>query len=88
MPRSVASRLSTARVWPASTGADGRDRFVGEDQFRRLVQHAGDADALQLATGKLIAALVELVGNVQTRQGGLSAGGIQWMQQVEQTLGH
>ncbi len=45
---------------------EGGYRFVGQDQVRLLVKHAGDADALQLAAGELVATGEQLVGQVNT----------------------
>ena len=45
---------------------EGGYRFVGQDQVGLLVEHAGDADALQLAAGELVATGEQLVGQVDT----------------------
>ena len=62
----------------------GRHGFVGEQQLRLLVERPGDADALQLATGQLIAGGVEAIGEIQRRQGRRGAGAIQRMHQADQ----
>src|SRR5664280_144733 len=45
-----------------------RDRFVGEDEVGPLVEHAGDADALQLTARKTIASIEDPVREVEGRQ--------------------
>ena len=53
---------------------EGGNRLVGEDQLGLLVEHAGDADALQLAAGELVAAGEQLVGEIDAFKGGAGAG--------------
>jgi len=65
----------------------GRNRFVGQDQFRLLVEHPGDADALQLAAGELVAAHVELVRQVQSGKRFGRAAAVQRVDQAEQAFG-
>lgn len=64
----------------------GRDRFVGEDQLGALVEHPGDADPLQLAAGKLVAALEQLVAEIQALQRVVGAGAVQRIDQAGQAL--
>ena len=72
---------------PGQYRIHGRHRFVGEDQLGALAEHAGDADALQLATGKLVAVLIQLVAEVEAGQGGTGGLTLLRVDQVEQGLG-
>src|ERR1019366_1196385 len=47
---------------------EGRDRLVGEDEVGPLIQHAGDADALQLAAREAIATVEDAIGKIERRQ--------------------
>ncbi|MCY1430653.1 hypothetical protein D9M71_466040 [compost metagenome] len=71
---------------PGEHRVHGRHRFVGEQDFRLLVQGAGDADPLQLAAGQLVAALEQLVGEIQALQCGPGAGDIDRIDQAGQTF--
>ena len=82
LPRAAASRLSMA----GEHRVHGRDRFVGEDQLGALVEHPGDADPLQLAAGKLVAALEQLVAEIQVLQCVVGAGAVQRIDQADQAL--
>ena len=71
---SEATSVARARLARGDERADGlvgerrierRYRLVGEDQLGPLVQHAGDADALQLAAREPVAAVEEAVVEVE-----------------------
>ena len=62
-------------------GIERRYRLVGQDQFRLLVEHAGDADALQLAAGKPVATVEQAVGQVEARQHLLRPGDVRRIKQ-------
>jgi hypothetical protein len=49
-----------------------------------LIEHAGNADALQLATGELVAAGKQLVGQIDAFQRGASAGHVERVNQRSQ----
>jgi hypothetical protein len=67
-------------------GIERRYRLVGQDQFRLLVEHAGDADALQLAAGKSVATVEQAVGQVEARQHLLRPGNVGRVEQRGQPL--
>lgn len=60
---------------------EGGYRLVGEKQIRLLVEDAGDADALQLAAGKLVTTGEQFVGQVNAVQRSASAGDIERVDQ-------
>ena len=60
---------------------EGGNRLVGQDQDGLLLQNAGDADALQLAAGELVATLENFVGQVEPGQRFACAGNIERIKQ-------
>lgn len=63
-----------------------RHRFVRQQNLRRLIQHPGNAHALQLAAGQLLAVSEEFVTQIQAGEGRTGAGNIRGMQQIQQAL--
>jgi hypothetical protein len=52
------------------------DGLVGEEQFRRVEEGAGDGDALLLAARELVHATVELVADAQVVEDGVDGGAV------------
>ena len=82
---SEATSVAPRRLARLDEGADAlvgerrierRDRLVGEDQVGPLVEHAGDADALQLAAREAVAAVEDAVAEVEPRERRARACGI------------
>ena len=63
-----------------------RHRLVGEDERRPLVEHAGDADALQLAARESIAAIEDPIAEVEPVERVARAGGVARDQQRGERL--
>ncbi|MNY12309.1 hypothetical protein D3C86_1453810 [compost metagenome] len=64
-----------------------RHRLIGQQHFGRLVQHPGNAHALQLAAGQLLALGEQLVTQVQLDQCRPRPRNIHRMQQAQQAFG-
>ncbi len=67
-------------------GIEGGNRLVGKDQIGLLVKHAGNSDALQLATGKLVAAGEQFVGEIDTLQRGARTADVERVDQRDERL--
>ena len=75
-PRASLSATSAPTLRSASAGSSADTGSSARMKRRPLVEHAGDADALQLAAREAIAAVEDAVAEVEPVERGARAGGI------------